>query len=475
MAKHRATFGRPKPGGAVAGGVRRLSPSAILSGAAVVTAAAVGGLAATTPGSVSSSPVELSALVVVGSSTNPTGDGIREFYGGKFDRADEDVVTINFMTGPLGIYRALYENRDDDDNVVLSSGWGAANASLLLTYLAAAGSDDPALKNSFYVLDNNVASRNGGFGTRLPMFAFLGVNPIPTPTAPGVRVINVVYEYDINSNIPAYVLNGPAMANSLLAYFERRLNQEELVLPVDEQGNSLVPEDCGAQCEYETDDEGMITFTRVEAGRYEFTTADGDSGYIEVVDDTTYVSYKSKNVPLVAPLRLLGEPGNKIADLTEPALRAAVNYGYPDNDPLANPDDYVPARLVPRPQETQRFVNDFADGVEEGLATLDDDSSPVDHGVEVCGADGRHRRACARRTEEAAFNAVRKSLDFTPKFAAEGNSTRRPGPSIIRATIESVGELSKRLQGDREDGAHATGNESATRSELPSPADNQTQ
>ena len=349
----------------------RVLPSAVLSAVALVTAAAVGGLAATTPGSVSSSPIELSALVVVGSSTNPTGDGIREFYGGKFDRADEDVVTVNFLTGPLGIYQALHENRNDDDNVVLSSGWGAANASLLLTYLAATGSDDPALKNAVYVLDNNVASRNGGFGTRLPLFAFLGVNPIPTPTAPGVRVVNVVYEYDINSNIPAYILNGPAMANSLLAYFERRLNQEELVLPVDEQGNSLVPANCGAECEYETEDEGTITFSRMD-GRYEFTTADRDSGYIEVVDDTTYVSYKSKNLPLVEPLRLLGEPGNLLADAVTPALQAVVNYGYPENEPLANPDKYIPARVIPRPRETATFVNRFTDGVQEGLARVND-------------------------------------------------------------------------------------------------------
>ena len=67
----------------------------------------------------------------------------------------------------------------------------------------------------------------------------LGVNPIPTPTDPGVPVVNVVYEYDINSNIPAYLWNGPAYANSLMAYFDRRLNQDELYLPVDDEGNPL--------------------------------------------------------------------------------------------------------------------------------------------------------------------------------------------------------------------------------------------
>ena len=456
MAKHRARAGRPKPGRAAAG-VRRVVPSAMLSGAAVVTAAAVGGFAATTPGSVSSSPVELSALVVVGSSTNPTGDGIREFYGGKFDRADEDVVTVNFLTGPLGIYQALYENRNDDDNVVLSSGWGAANASLLLTYLAATGSQDPALKNAVYVLDNNVASRNGGFGTRLPLFALLGVNPIPTPTAPGVRLVNVVYEYDINSNLPAYILNGPAMANSLLAYFERRLNQEGLALPVDDQGNSLVPASCDATCEFDAGEDGTITFTRVEDGRSEFETADGDSGYIEMVDDTTYVSYRSKNLPLVAPLRLLGEPGNQLADLTEPALRAVVNYGYPDNDPLANPDEYVPARLVPSAQETKRFVNDVADGVQEGLETLND-SAPAAPDKSKSRKSGEATVVTDETTDPAPttkrkppISVVKDSLNFTPKPLGERASSGRGSGPISTAIKASLDQLTKRPAPDNGD------------------------
>ena len=125
----------------------------LLSAAAVVaTAAAVGSVAATQPQSVASTPVELAALVVVGSSTNPTGDGIREFYGGKFEPEDGQVTTVNFWTGPPGIYQGIAQNIADDDTVVLSSGWGAANVSLLLTYLKATGSNDPVLTNRMYVV-----------------------------------------------------------------------------------------------------------------------------------------------------------------------------------------------------------------------------------------------------------------------------------------------------------------------------------
>ena len=112
-------------------------------------------------------PVELAALIIGASSTNPGGDGVEVFYGGLYQQ--DPTVVANFLTGPLGIYQAIADNADDDDNVVLSSGWGAANTSLLLSYLAATG--DPVLANpTLYVLDNNVASPNGGFGTRLPFF-----------------------------------------------------------------------------------------------------------------------------------------------------------------------------------------------------------------------------------------------------------------------------------------------------------------
>ena len=269
-----------------------------------VTVVAVGGMAATTPESISTATVELSALIIGASSTNPTGEGVEDFYGGLFQAGQDATVIANFVTGPPGIYRAISDNRNDDNNVVLSSGWGAANTSLLLTYLAATGLDDPVLTNpGLYVLDNNVASPNGGFGTRLPVFALIGVNPLPTPTDPGVPVANVVYEYDINSNIPAYLWNAPAMANSLMAYFERRLNQEDLDFPLNADG-TVRADLCDSVC-MDVLDDGETA---------KFTLANGEVTRVKTVDDTTYVSYESNRLPLVAPLRAFGEPGDRLAD-----------------------------------------------------------------------------------------------------------------------------------------------------------------
>ena len=145
---------------------------------------------------------------------------------------------VNFFTGPAGIYQALQANAGEP-NAVVASGWGAANASLLLRQMDA--QDDPILKQTLFVLDNDVAMPDGGFGTRYPWFALIGVNPLPTPSVTDAAgVVEVGYEYDYNSNAPADVWNLLAAVNSLVAYLYRHLNQAELNLPVDEYGKPIV-------------------------------------------------------------------------------------------------------------------------------------------------------------------------------------------------------------------------------------------
>lgn len=390
----------------------RAVPASLLCGMALATAATLG---ATQP----MTAVQLSALIIGASSTNPGGDGVADFYGGLYRQGRDEPVVANFFTGPFGIYRAIQDRSGDDDNVVLSSGWGAANASLLLTY-GKLTHDPVVTQPTLYVLDNNVASPNGGFGTRLPLFALIGVNPIPTPTDPGVPVVNVVYEYDINSNVPAYLWNAPAMANSLMAYLDRRLNQDNLDFPIDAEGNVR---DCDATC-HQTLDSGGIVVRQ---------TADG-TVRISKVDDTTYVGYESENLPLVSPLRAFGEPGNLLADATTPALRAVVDYGYPDNDPLANPQKYTPARLIPTRTETERFVRDFTAGVEEGANTLRDSGSAARTAPEP-----KEDAVAATRP------ALRKSADFSPKPLGRDRasvSTKSSG-----TVVDGVRAWAKKLRG----------------------------
>lgn len=390
----------------------RAVPASLLGGMALATAATLG---ATQP----MTAVQLSALIIGASSTNPGGDGVADFYGGLYRQGQDEPVVANFFTGPFGIYRAIQDRSGDDDNVVLSSGWGAANASLLLTY-GKLTHDPVVTQPTLYILDNNVASPNGGFGTRLPLFSLIGVNPIPTPTDPGVPVVNVVYEYDINSNVPAYLWNAPAMANSLMAYLDRRLNQDSLDFPIDAEGNVR---DCDATCHQTLDSGGTVVRQ----------TADG-TVRISKVDDTTYVGYESENLPLVSPLRAFGEPGNLLADAATPALRAVVDYGYPDNDPLANPQKYTPARLIPTRTETERFVRDFTAGVEEGANTLRDSGSAAQTAPEP-----KEDAVAATRP------ALRKSADFSPKPL--GRDRASVSSKSSGTVVDGVRAWAKKLRG----------------------------
>ncbi|HET6732566.1 MAG TPA: PE-PPE domain-containing protein, partial [Mycobacterium sp.] len=127
--------------------------------AAVGVATSIAGVAATHPASISTPLVELAALIVVGSSTHPDGSGTEDFFQGKFNASPynttgDDIVHVNFFSGPAGIYEALQANAGEP-NAVLASGWGAANASWVLREMEAR--NDPMLNQTLFVLDNDVA------------------------------------------------------------------------------------------------------------------------------------------------------------------------------------------------------------------------------------------------------------------------------------------------------------------------------
>lgn len=93
----------------------------------------------------------------------------------------DDIVYVNFLTGPLRIKQALEANAGEQ-NAVIASGWGAANLSLLMLL------DDPDLSQTVVVYDNDVSRPVGGFGATYPWFALIGVNPFPTPSVTGSRI-----------------------------------------------------------------------------------------------------------------------------------------------------------------------------------------------------------------------------------------------------------------------------------------------
>ncbi|MBE1549241.1 hypothetical protein GGC64_003265 [Mycobacterium sp. OAS707] len=311
--------------------------------AALGVATTVAGVAATQPASISAPLVDLAALIVVGSSTHPDGSGNEDFFQGMFNQAPfntgDDLEHVNFFTGPFGINQAL-QAHTDETNAVLSSGWGAANTSLLLMALQA--SHDPVLSKTVFILDNNVSRPNGGFGTRYPWFALIGVNPIPSPTdTDALGLVDVGYEYDYNSNAPADVLNPVAAVNSLVAYLYRHLNQNDLDLPVYPDGSPAVS--CGSANTCGITDNGtVLECPDAQCG----AIPDGDrvAAYVTQRGKTTYVTYTSNGLPLTNLIRLVPVVGNVIADATEPVLTAIVNSAYPNGNPIpADPSKYQPA------------------------------------------------------------------------------------------------------------------------------------
>jgi hypothetical protein len=314
-----------------------------MSVAAIGIATTVAGVAATQPASIATPLVDLAALIVVGSSTHPDGSGNENFFQGMFNQPPynpgDDLEHVNFFTGPFGVNQALQEH-SGETNAVLASGWGAANTSLLLMALQA--THDPALSKTLFILDNNVSRPNGGFGTRYPWFALIGVNPIPSPTdTDALGLVDVGYEYDYNSNAPADVLNPVAAVNSLVAYLYRHLNQNDLDLPVNPDGSPSVS--CGSAntCGI-TDNGAVLECPDAQCGA--IPEGDRVAAYVTQRGKTTYVTYTSNGLPLNNLIRLVPVVGNPIADLTEPVLTAIVNSAYPNGNPIpSDPSKYQPA------------------------------------------------------------------------------------------------------------------------------------
>jgi hypothetical protein len=399
-----------------------------MGASAIGVATSVVGLAATQPQSISTIAADLTAAIVVGSSTNPTGAGVADFYGGRYSNGDYgDVVVVNFFEGPAGIEQALRANAGDGKpDVVLASGWGASNASQVL----AANPNDPVITNTLWVLDNNLNIPNGGFATRYPVFSRLVlIDPTPTPTTTDATVIQTRYQYDINSDAPAYPGNPVAMANSLAAYLQGR-DKSNVQLPVEANG------DIGCDgCTVEST--GTDTWT--------VTLKDGTTADVKKVGKTTYVTYRTDTLPLVAPLRDNGGVlGNTLADAVEPALTAVVNYGYPDNNPIGDPNELKPGGLVPTAQETTTFLGNFSAGVQDGVGSLGGNSLSTTSNT---GPLTGQSVPPAPMTSNPLTNVLRTSPMFKPGTTSGDNPTSAGNANPVGTAVTSaVDNLSKTAQ-----------------------------
>ncbi|KUI29067.1 PE-PPE domain-containing protein [Mycobacterium sp. IS-1496] len=346
MAKHRAlraASGRRSsvarlmaPGGlaAAAVGATGLS-SALMTGATTAVAPSV----------------DLIALITPANSTSQIFAGTT-YYGN--DYADDgygEQQIVPFFLGPQGIADAISAADDDPDGiVVLSSGWGAGQTGTALGILAE--NDDPALNDiELVILDNNANRAGGGFWTTYSPFApLLLTSAAPTPTDTGVPVLDVAYEYNINSSAPVDPLNPFALGNSLVAY----------LYGYGAQQTAVVPDDILAEAKDPT----------VQHYHY-ILDANGEpvGDPIPVDGTTTYVTFESDGLPLVRPLRLL-PGGDIVADALEPTLTELVNAGYADglgmeDNPAIPVDPTVPRPM--QPGSSLLALGGVPDSVDDGL------------------------------------------------------------------------------------------------------------
>lgn len=378
----------------------------IVSAAAMGIAATVGGVAAVQPTALSALPVDLTALIVVGSSTNPDGTGNENFFGGLFNQAPynpggqpgPDLVGVPFDGGPAAIDAAL-QAHSGDAKAVLASGWGAANASVVLSRLDR--QQDPALPSTVFVLDNNVSRPDGGFGTRYPWFSLIGVNPFPSlvDTA-AAAVVDIAYQYNYNSNAPADLLNLVAHVNSLVAYLYGYREQDQIDLPVDNEGRPTVS--CGGANTCAVLASGAAALPCSDA-RCDAPDGDRVVAYVTTRGNTTYVTYTTEELPLARLIRDVVPFGNAIADASEPLLKVIVDSAYYDNNPIpSDPSRYRPARLMPTVGELAETAAKVPGAIRDGLKALSDNETDAPEVESIDKADK------ADKTDKATAAEIRR-------------------------------------------------------------------
>jgi hypothetical protein len=313
--------------------------------------------------------VELVALITPANSTAQIFAGAT-YYGTDYTRPPASTTygpqqTIPFFLGPQGIANAIKQADDDPtDNrtVVLASGWGAGQAGTALGQL----SPEDRSELELVILDNNSNRAGGGFWTTYAIFApLLGTSAAPTPNNTGVPVLDVAYEYNINSDAPVDPLNPFALGNSLAAYAFDYGAQSTTEIPTkDKDGKPLKP-----GWHYVVQD-GVVVDQYPAPG----TAANPNTS-------TIFVTVKSDNLPLTRPLRLI-PGGDIVADALDPTLTELVNAGY--NDGLGVPgSEAIPVDPgKPRPMQPGSSLTgldgvsgSLQDGVDAGVDTAKGDVS----------------------------------------------------------------------------------------------------
>jgi hypothetical protein len=190
-----------------------------------------------------------------------------------------------------------------------------------------------------FVLGGDFGVPNGGLyarfpGLYIPVLDWLFHGPEPTDTQ--FDTVVITRQYDGVADFPLYPLNVIADLNAVLGFLYVHTYPFDVSLPADP------------------------------------TTSPAYQG---THGDTSYYFFPTENLPLFAPLRMLGVP-EPLIDVVEPFFRVLVELGYDRSIPPWEP---TPARLIP-PLNPVTVTTDLVNAIGEGInnaAALVDSPPPL--------------------------------------------------------------------------------------------------
>lgn len=237
-------------------------------------------------------------------------------------------LTINqsILAGATDLETAMAEY-GDDNLVIYGYSQGAAVAVTVKRRLAEQYPHGTEAPDISFVLGGDTNLPNGGLNARFPGLyipfldlMFNGAEPTDTQFHTDV----ITRQYDGAADFPLYPLNVIADVNAVLGLLYLHSHPLDVSLPADPMTSPA---------------------------------------YQGTHGDSSYYFFETQDLPLFAPLRMIGVP-EPLIDVVEPFFRVLVELGY---DRSIAPWEPTPARLLPA-LDPATTVNDLADAVAEGVA-----------------------------------------------------------------------------------------------------------
>ena len=177
-----------------------------------------------------------------------------------------------------------------------------------------------------FVLQGDENLPNGGLLSRFPglyipvlEWSFNGAAPTDTQ----FDTVEISRQYDGFTDFPLYPLNVISLSNAVLGILYLHTKSFDVSLDPDPSTSQAIQDTHG---------------------------------------DTTYYFFETEDLPLFAPLRMVGVP-EPLIDVVEPFFRVLVELGYDRSIPLWEP---TPARLIPR-FDPIKLAADLVAAIGEGI------------------------------------------------------------------------------------------------------------